>query len=158
MPNVAHLLNTPMDDPSLQIPLTPVGTWSGELIKITYRDKDRDGEPLEDKNGDNYAMVRLIVRPSTPQEDVTDKKAVKAFLDAGGPEETVLSLSKFVRGKRDVSRLNRLLASLGVPVAGRSISAVAEEFSGGVPCLFEVEHGEYNGEPTEEVGAIYPAE
>ena len=157
MPNVAHLLSTPMDDPSLQIPLTPVGTWAGELIKITYRDKDRDGEELTDKNGDNYAMVRLIVRPGSPQEDV-DKAEAKKFLTAGGPEETVLSMSKFVRGKRDVSRLNRLLASLGVPVAGRSISAVAEEFSGGIPCLFEVEHGEYNNEPTEEVSAIYPAE
>jgi hypothetical protein len=146
-----------MDDPSLQIPLTPVGTWRGELIKITYRDTDRDGAPLVDKNGDAYAQVRLIVRPEAPQEDV-DRKEAKAYVEAGGPEETVLSMMNFVRGKRDVSRLNTLLKSLGVPTSGRSIEAVAETFKGGIPCLFEVEHREYQGNTSEDVAAIYPAE
>lgn len=146
-----------MDDPSLQIPLCPVGTWRGELVKITYSDKDRDGVPRVDKNGDEFAMVRLICRPEAPTEDV-DKREAKAFLEAGGPAETILSRSEFVRGKRSVSRVHQLLKSLGVPVAGRSIAAVAEEYRGGVPVHFEVSHGEYNGEPTEDIEAIYPAE
>lgn len=155
MPNVSHLLSVPLDDPSLQIPLCPVGTWKGELIKITYNDKDADGEPRVDKNGDQYALVRLVVRPEEPTEDV-DKREAKAWLDAGGPSETVLSLTEFLRGKRSTSRIGKLLASLGVPVAGRSLRDVAEQYKGGVPCHFEVEHGEYQGEPTEDIAAIYP--
>lgn len=156
MPNVSHLLSTPLDDPSLDIPLCPVGTWRGELIKIAYRDEDSNGDPLADKNGDEYAMVRLVCRPETPTEDV-DKKEAKAWTDAGGPEETVLSNALFVRGRRSVSRINKLLASLGVPVSGRSIKDVSEEYKGGVPCYFEVEHGEDNtGEPREQISAVYP--
>lgn len=158
MPNVAHLLQTAMDDPSLQIPLCPVGTWRGELVKIAYRDTNSDGETLVDKNGDEYAMVRLLVRPEQPTEDV-DKKEAKAFVEAGGPSETIISRSEFIRGKRSVARVHQLLKTLGVPVAGRSIAAVAEEYKGGVPCHFEVEiRQDNNGEDREDVAAIYPAD
>lgn len=147
-----------MDDPSLQIPLCPVGTWRGELVKIAYRDTDSDGNPLTDKNGDEYAMVRLLARPEQPTEDV-DKKEAKAFVDAGGPAETIIARAEFIRGKRSVSRVYQLLKTLGVPVAGRSIDAVAEEYKGGVPCHFEVEHRtDNNGEPREDIAAIYPAD
>lgn len=147
-----------MDDPSLHIPLCPVGTWSGELIKIAYSDKDQDGNQRVYESGDEYFMVRLIVRPREPQEDV-DKRAAKEFIAADGPNETVLSHTRFVSTKRQVSNLTRLLTSLGVPVAGRTIKALSEEYRGGVPCLFEVEHGEdRNGEPREDVSAIFPNE
>lgn len=158
MPNVAHLLQTPMDDPSLQIPLCPVGTWRGELVKIAYRDANGEGEPLVDKNGDEYAMVRLLCRPGQPTEDV-DKREAKAFVEAGGPEETIVDHAVFIRGKRSVSRVHQLLTSLGVPVAGRSVAAVAEEYKGGVPVHFEVEYRQdNNGEDRETIANIYPAD
>lgn len=158
MPNVAHLLTVPLDDPSLDIPLCPVGTWRGELVKIGYRDQDADGEPLTDKNGDEYMMVRLICRPEAPTEDV-DKREAKAWIEAGGPAETVLSHSMFVRGKRSMSRVSKLLIALGVPTAGRSMKDIADTYKGGVPCHFEVEHREGNdGETREDIADIYPAD
>lgn len=155
MPNVSHLMKVPLDSPDLNIPLCPVGTWLGELVKITYRDQDEGGDPLTDKNGDQYAMVRLICRPEKPTEDV-NKRDAEAWMKAGGLDETVLSYAMFIRGKRSTGEVGRLLKVLGVPVAGRSIEAVSKEFKGGVPVHFEVSHSEYNDELRENIDGIYP--
>lgn len=157
MPNVAHLLNVALDDPSLQIPLCPVGTWRGELVKVAFRDTDSDGNVLTDKNGDEYAIVRLLCRPEQPAEDV-DRKEAKAWLDAGAAAETILDHATFIRGKRSMARAGQLLASLGVPTAGRSLKDVAEQYRGGVPVHFEVTHRtDDKGEDREDIAAIYPA-
>ena len=158
MPNVAHLMKVPLDSPDLNIPDIPSGTWKGELVKITYRDEEEKGVPLTDKNGDEYAQVRLLCRPEAPTEDV-NKKDADAFVKAGGLEETVLSQMLFARGKKDFSKIGQQLKALGVPIAGRSMAAVSTEYKGGVPVFFEVEHGKNpkTGDPVINIAAIYSA-
>ncbi|HKJ73827.1 MAG TPA: hypothetical protein VKA19_06895 [Alphaproteobacteria bacterium] len=145
------LLSTPLDSEDLDTVNCPEGNWKGELVSLTMDDEDRT-----DKNGNSYRFFRFICRPEEPQGDV-DPDEAKAYLNAEG-EDAIVSHSAFIRRKRDVKKVSNILENLGVPIKGRDLETVADEFAGGVPILMEVTHRESDdGDIFDEVASVAAA-
>lgn len=159
MPDVSKLLRVAMDDPSLQIPMCPVGTWKAEVRRITFKDKDKEGEKFKRKDDDSeFAIVNMFAIVMEPQGDVDQDKA-KEFIKADGPRETPIKRTYFIDGKRAIGRFYNDCHALGIPAEGMSIESLAKSYSGGAGCMVEVTHREGDdGITREEAASIYPLE
>lgn len=136
MADLSKLLGESWDD--AELPDTPIGQWEGELVSLYLDEENRT-----DKNDNEFRLARLIVVPDTPKEDV-DPDEAREFIEKSEGEATV-SVTFFLRGKRDTTRLKRKLEAIGIPLEGRTIEETFEEYDGGYRALVEVEHDDEYG-------------
>ena len=143
MPDLSNLLHDTATD-QIEDVTVPEGYWSGIIKSGKLYDKDRDGGDLTDKNGDEYARGVLFIECREPVDGVDDA-AADAYLEAGGPKETLVRYNAFIRGRRDVKRLSDKLTALGALTTGRSLAKILDDLKGAdIPVKVLVEHEEYN--------------
>lgn len=145
MPNLSNLLHdTAADD--IDDVLIPEGYWSGTIKSAKLYDKDKEGNVLTDKNGNEYARAVLYIACETPVDGVDDAEAEKYF-DAGGPREQLARYNAFIRGARDIKKLTATLSECGALTVGRPFARMLQELKGqGVAVQVLIEHEEYNDE------------
>lgn len=129
-----------------ELPEAPEGYWNAELLRI-FRDK----EDREDKNGEPYRLVRLFFGLRTPEASV-DPAAAAEFLEKAGPEDSVPFVI-FMRRRRDVNGLRRLLKTLGIPEAG-TIEETLDAYDGGAMARVHVEVDDNYGSQVDFVGKV----
>lgn len=143
MPDLSSLLHDEAAD-SLEDVMIPEGYWRGVIRAGKLYEKDSSGDPLTDKNGDEYARAVLFIQADEPIDGV-DGSLAEAYIEANGPKETMARYNKFIRGRRDVRRLTDTLTELGALTVGRSIDKILEELKGAeIPVKMLIEHEEYN--------------
>ena len=143
MPNLSNLLHDEAAD-TLEEVLVPEGYWKGVIRAGKLYDKDSDGQPLTDKNDDEYARAVLFIQANEPIDGV-DQAQADAYFEVNGPNETMVRYNKFIRGRRDVRKLSDALAECGALTAGRSLDKILEGLKGAeIPVQVLVEHEEYN--------------
>ncbi len=143
MPDLSTLLHDTATDDIEDVTI-PEGYWAGVIKSGKLYDKDSDGQALVDKNGDEYARAVLFIECREPVDGV-DQAAADAYIEAGGPRETLARYNKFIRGRRDVKRLSEMLDELGALTTARSIDKILEDLKGAeIPVKVLVEHEEYN--------------
>lgn len=145
MPDLSSLLHDEAAD-QLEDVLVPMGYWKGLIKSGKLYDTTSEGEPLTDKNGDEYARAVLYIACTEPVDGV-DPTEADAYLEAGGPRETLVRYNKFIRGRRDIRSLTDALTECGALTSGRPLDKILADLKGGdVPVQVLVEHEEYMGE------------
>ena len=144
MPDLSAMLDETVDD--MVDLVIPEGYWRGVIKGAKLYDTGRDGEPLTDKNGDEYARAVLYVQCNEPIDGVDDGAAT-AYIEGNGPAETLARYNAFIRGRRDIKRLTTQLEQCGALTQGRGLKAIFAELKGAdVPVQVLVEHEEYEGD------------
>lgn len=143
MPNLSNLLHdVPADE--LDEVTVPEGYWRGVMKSGKLYEKDGAGEPLTDKNGDEYARAVIYIQCDEPVDGV-DPTALEKYFEANGPKETFARYNQFIRGRRDIRRMTDALAACGALTAGRSLDVILNDLRGAdIPVQCLVEHEEYN--------------
>lgn len=143
MPNLSSLLHDEAAD-TLEDVLVPEGYWKGIIRAGKLYEKDAAGEALTDKNGDEYARAVLFIQCDEPVDGV-DQTEVEAYHAANGPSETMARYNRFIRGRRDIRKIQDALAECGAITAGRSLDKILEGLNGAdIPVQVLVVHEEYN--------------
>lgn len=143
MPNLSNLLHDEAAD-TLEEVIVPEGYWKGTIRAGKLYDTDSEGQPLTDKNGDEYARAVLFIQANEVVDGV-DQNLANAYFEANGPQETMVRHNKFIRGRRDVRKLSDTLAECGALTAGRSLDKILELLKGAeIPVQVLVEHEDYN--------------
>lgn len=155
MPNMSSLLHDEAAD-SLEDVLVPQGYWQGVIRAGKLYEKDSDGQPLEDKNGDEYARAVLFIQCDQPIDGV-DATEAEQYLAVDGPRETLARYNVFLRGRSTVRKLSDTLAACGAPTTGRPIGKILEDLKGAdIPVRVLVEHEEYRDELQANVTELLP--
>jgi hypothetical protein len=155
MPDLSALLHEENVDQMEEL-LIPEGYWKGAILSGKLYDKDSQGDPLIDKNGDKYASAALFIRCDEPIDGVDPAQADKYFA-GDGPKEAMAQYRKFIRGRSAVIKLSKTLTACGALTANRTLEQVLEELKGSdVPVRVMVEHEEYDGEIRVNVTEIAP--
>lgn len=129
-----------------ELPEAPEGFWKAELLRI-FRDK----EDREDKNGDPYRMVRFMFGLREAESSV-DPAEAEEFLGKATAEDAV-PFVVFMRRRRDVNGLRRLLKRIGVPEAG-TIDETLDSYDGGCMARVHVELSDNFGSQIATVTAL----
>ena len=143
MPNLSELLHGTQADDIIDVKV-PEGYWQGVIKSGVLYEHDRDGGPLTDKNGDQYARAVLFIQCNEPVDGV-DPAAADEYLTNNGPNETLARFNQFIRGGRDIKKLTKILEGVGALTTGRSFDKILEELKGSeIPVKVLIEHEEYN--------------
>lgn len=136
MADLSALFNTAVDE--IEIAETPEGFWRGEALFMIL------GEEKEDRRGEVYRRVAVALKPVEAID--ADAAEVKAWHEAGGPEESTVYYSTNIYRKRDVLKFTRALSEAGVPTKGKTLEDLVDELrSGGYEFTFEVKVDEEYG-------------
>ena len=136
MADLTALMSQPLDE--VEALVCPEGHWRVEAMKGSL------GDIKQDKNGNDYQIAKIILRPMEVV-DVADEAAAEKFLEDGGADESRLFFDIFINDRNSIVRTRKALEALDVPLAGRQLDEALAEISGGFTGIAEVVHEEYQG-------------
>ena len=152
MAELGVLLHTSVDD--IEVPNLPPGTWRVRAVsgKIT--------EPAIDKNGQEYCMAKLTLKPVAiaDVEDV-DEDELATFEKANGFEESTLFYSRYMARAADFKSMGNILKAAGAATKGRDLHEILTNGISGVEFNAEVTHEQdENGETRVRCNKIFATE
>lgn len=151
MPDLSKLLREDVLDEFEDV-LPPEGYWFATIRGYKIYDTDRDGEPLTDKNGDEYARAVMYFVLTEPDDVVGD---ATAFMEEA--EDMLVTYNHFTRGRRDAKKILRMITACGEDVSGLSVEqALKQAKKNKMTAKVRVEHGEYDGEAVANITEILP--
>lgn len=156
MPDLSQSLHNDLLD-DMEDVLIPEGYWDGVVKGGKIKETNADDEPYVDKNGKEFMLAFIYVQCNEPAEGV-DEALAEAYINAGGPEETMATYRKFIYTKRDMKKLGEVLVEAGIPSAGKTLFGVFKTLKGSdLPVKVLVEHEEYDGDSQANVAEFLPA-
>lgn len=144
------LLDATLSEPTLKRPPLPIGDYTAVIGDITAAEWQSKADPS--KRGVKWNVALTLQVPQDVKEsmgiDVNELKlthGVMLDLTATGALDNSIGKNRGLRQYREALDMNK---------PGDSFSA--RRMTGQV-VLVKIKHGEYNGEPTEEIGGVAKA-